>query len=241
MSIFLSVSSLSWAQERKIEGPIDIEADRLEYDQESDTYHAFGNVIINFKDGFMIADYISVNRKTGDAEATGEVYISDRGDTLEGDQVKFNLNTRTGVTFNGKVFLESNHLYLTGSEIEKRGEQTYFLKDATATTCDGDNPAWRFTARELDVTIEGYGKMKSGTFQVNNFPIVYSPYMIFPAKTKRQSGFLPPSGMSYSDLNGFDLEVPFFWAISDNTDATFYQRYLQKRGWKQGVGVPILH
>jgi len=231
----LAVAPLCYGQERKIEGPTDIEADRLEYDQESDIYHAFGNVIVNFTNGFLVADYVSVNRKTGDAEATGEVYNSDRGDTLEGDQVKFNLNTGTGVTFNGKAFLESNHVYITGSEIEKKGAQTYFVKDAAVTTCDADNPPWRFTARELDVTIEGYGKMKSGTFQVNNLPILYSPYMVFPAKTKRQSGFLLPSGMSYSDLNGFDMEIPFYWAISDNQDATFYQRYLEKRGVKEGL------
>ena len=31
------------------------------------------------------------------------------------------------------------------------------------------------------------------------------------------------------------MELPFFWAISENADATFYQRYLEKRGYKQGV------
>lgn len=223
----------SWG-ERKIEGPIDIEADRLEYDREKDSYHAFGNVIINFTNGFLLADAVTVSRKTGDAEASGEVYISDAGDTLEGNRVAFNLNTKTGITHNGKVFLSENNVYLTGSTIEKRGEQTYFLQEATATTCDGERPAWRFTAQELDVTIEGYGTLKHGTFQVKNFPLLYAPYMIFPAKTKRQTGFLLPS-LSYSDLNGFDLEVPFFWAVSENSDATFYQRYMSKRGYKQGL------
>lgn len=220
--------------ERKFEGPIDIEADRLEYDQEKDSYHAFGNVIINFKGGFLLADAVTVNRTTGDAEASGEVYISDAGDTLEGDRVAFNLNTKTGITHNGKVFLSERNVYLTGSTIEKRAEQTYFIREATATTCDGEHPAWRFTARELDVTIEGYGTLKHGTFQVKNFPILYAPYMIFPAKTERQTGFLLPS-FGYSDLNGFDLEIPFFWAVSESSDITFYQRYLSKRGYKQGL------
>ncbi len=29
--------------------------------------------------------------------------------------------------------------------------------------------------------------------------------------------------------------MPFFWAISDRTDATFYQRYLEERGYMQGL------
>ncbi|PKN05538.1 MAG: hypothetical protein CVU74_01250 [Deltaproteobacteria bacterium HGW-Deltaproteobacteria-9] len=31
------------------------------------------------------------------------------------------------------------------------------------------------------------------------------------------------------------MEIPFFWAISDDMDATLYQRYMDKRGYKQGV------
>ncbi len=220
--------------ERKFEGPIDIEADRLEYNQETDTYYASGDVIVNFKNGFLVADTVTVDKKTGDAEAVGDVFINDEGDLLEGDRVQFNLNTKTGITHNGKVFLAGNHVYLTGDMIEKRGEQTYFLKGATATTCDGEHPAWRFTAGELDVTMEGYGTLKNGTFQVQNFPIFYAPYMVFPAKTKRQSGLLMPA-ISSSDLNGFDLEIPFYWAISESMDATFYQRYMEKRGWKEGL------
>ena len=220
---------------RQLQGPIDIQADRLEYNQEKDTYTASGNVIINFKGGFLFADNVSLDKKTGEAEAAGRVYISDEGDTLEGDKVKFNLNTRAGITSNGKAFLSENHVYLAGSSIEKKGQQTYFLKDATVTTCDGDRPPWRFTARELDVTVEGYGTLKGGSFQIKNLPILYAPYMLFPAKTKRQTGILAPTGVSYSDVNGFDIEVPFFWAISDNMDATFYQRYIEKRGWKEGI------
>jgi LPS-assembly protein len=58
--------------------------------------------------------------------------------------------------------------------------------------------------------------------------------MIFPAKTKRQSGLLPPT-FGHSSRNGTELEIPFFWAISDQTDATFYQRYMSRRGYMQGL------
>jgi LPS-assembly protein len=58
--------------------------------------------------------------------------------------------------------------------------------------------------------------------------------MFFPAKTKRQSGLLPPK-LGYSTLNGAEIMIPFYWAISDQTDATFYQRYMSKRGYMQGV------
>jgi LPS-assembly protein len=60
------------------------------------------------------------------------------------------------------------------------------------------------------------------------------PYLLFPAKTKRQTGLLLPK-VGYSDRNGGSVEVPFFWAISDQVDATFYGRYMTERGYMQGL------
>ncbi|PJC75071.1 MAG: hypothetical protein CO013_02890, partial [Syntrophobacterales bacterium CG_4_8_14_3_um_filter_58_8] len=72
-------------------------------------------------------------------------------------------------------------------------------------------------------------------FLARDLPVLYLPYLIFPAKTTRQTGLLFPR-FSYSrDKNGLDVEIPFYWAVSDSADATFFQRYLEKRGFKEGV------
>jgi LPS-assembly protein len=232
---FLLFFSEALAVERGITGAVNIESDQLSYDRDTDSYHASGNVVITFTDGFLVADSVVYHKKTGDAFADGEVFISSKDDTLEGDKVRYNLSSRTGVVYGGKAFLAENNLYLQGKEIRKKGEDTYFVRDAVATTCDGDQPAWRFTGKELDVTVEGYGTLKHGTFDLRNIPVFYAPYFIFPAKTKRQTGFLLPRVSHSRDVNGWDIELPFFWALSDNADATFYQRYLEKRGWKEGM------
>jgi LPS-assembly protein len=231
---FFAWATVSPAAQKQIKGPYNIEADQLSYEKDTETYHASGNVIITFTGGMVKADSITINRQTGNAWAEGNVYLKSDNDVLEGSVVSFNLDEKTGTVYNGKVFFAKNNLYLHGDEIEKRGEATYFLKNADATTCDGDNPAWRLKARELEVTVDGYGTLKEGTFQVKNTPILYLPYFIFPAKTTRQSGLLYPY-LAHSSKNGADIEIPFYWAISDSTDATFYQRYMSERGYKQGM------
>jgi len=233
--VFFFFLSPAAAAERSVEGPVMLEADQVTYDKEGDTYQASGNVIITFTDGFLTADSVVYDRKTDDVLAEGDVFILQKDDTLEGDKVRFNVATKRGVVYRGKAFLAENHFYIAGTEIQKRGETTYRIKDAEATTCDGPDPAWKFTAKQLDVTVDGYGKMEQGTFDVRDFPTLYFPYFVFPAKTKRQSGFLLPKASFSSDKNGWDVELPFFWAISDSADATFYQRYMDKRGWKEGV------
>lgn len=216
-------------------GPVRIEADRLAYDQDSDTYRAEGSVVITFTGGFLKADSVTMNRTTGDAWAHGHAYLQSEGDILEGDIIEMNLETKEGTTHDGRMFFVKNHLYVTGSEIEKSGEATYRIKDATATTCDGPLADWRFTGKQADVTIDGYGTLKNGTFQILDTPVVWLPWAMFPAKTTRQSGFLFPYFGYSADRLGFDVEIPYYWAISKSTDATLYTRYMDKRGLKEGV------
>lgn len=92
----------------------------------------------------------------------------------------------------------------------------------------------------MKVTMEGYGLMKDARFLTRGFPLLYSPYLPFPAKTKRQTGLLLPHVAYSRDKDGMDIELPFFWAISPQMDATFYQRYIEKRGFKEGSRIPVL-
>ncbi len=214
---------------------ITITADTISYDRDTDTYDAKGNVIVTYSGGTLMADSVILNKGTDDAVAEGEVVVTSGKDILEGERAVFNIATKMGIAYQGKMYLSQNHFYLKGTKIEKKGERTYHVVDAVATTCDGDSPDWRLTGKTLDVTIDGYGTMKDAKMLAKNVPVLYTPYLLFPAKTTRQSGFLYPH-ISYSaNKDGWDVEVPFYWAISDDSDATFYQRYMDVRGFKEGV------
>jgi len=235
LSAFLLSAAELPAETRKIEGPVNIEADTLDYAKETDTYHAQGNVVIRFTDGILQADSVTLSKSTNEALAEGKVFLKSGGDTLEGDTIRFNIDTKNGTAQNGRIFLVRNHVFVKGSRIEKEGEANYRIFDGTATTCNGANPEWSISGSEMNVTVDGYGTVKHGTFNVLNQPVFYTPYLIFPAKTTRQSGLLLPTIAYSRDKNGLDVEVPFFWEISKNLDATFYQRYMSKRGFKEGV------
>jgi LPS-assembly protein len=214
--------------------PWEITADSLSYNDKEGTYHAQNNVVIKKTHQALYTQSAVFNTKTGIATVKGGVRIETDGDIITGKEGTFNLNTQTGEIIDGSLFMKANHYYLSGSQMQKTGENTYVINDCTITTCDGANPDWTITGSEVKVTIEGYGTVKHSAFRIRNLPIIYIPYMIFPAKTKRQTGLLPPK-LGYSTLNGAEVQIPFYWAISDQTDATFYQRYMTKRGYMQGV------
>ena len=212
-----------------------IEADSMDYDNVRDVYHARGKVGIFYSGAALHADDVELDNKNRVATAQGNALLKMGEDTLRGDKIVFNIENKTGVAYKANAFYARNNFHVKGDEIEKSGENTYVIKQPSATTCDGDNPDWEIAGSKMNVTIEGYGIVKDARFLVKGLPIFYSPFLPFPAKTKRQSGFLLPY-LSYSrDKDGINIEVPYFWAISPQMDATFYQRYIEKRGFKEGA------
>ncbi len=215
--------------------PVNIDADTLDYDNASDVYHAQGSVVITYEGGVLTADDVEFDKRNNIVTAQGNALLKMGNDTLAGDKIVFNVENKTGIAYKGRAFYARNHFYIRGDEIEKTGELTYKIIQPVATTCDGENPDWVIAGSEMKLTIEGYGLMKDARVVANKVPVFYSPYLPFPAKTKRQSGFLFPY-LSYSqNKDGVDIEVPYFWVISPQMDATLYSRYIEKRGLKEGV------
>ena len=228
---FEGVSSLKKAADTGT--PWHISAQKITYNQKTGVYTATGNVRIK-KDGkTLTGDSIWYNQTTMQALSTGNVLLTSGDDTLRGDEIQMNLQTGTGVISHGTIFIEKNHFIIKGDKILKTGENTYEIKNASLTSCDGERPAWRITGQDLDVTIEDYGWVKNAAFRVKDIPVLYLPYMVFPVKTKRQSGLLAPQ-MGFSSRNGFEVIQPLYWAINQSSDATLYYHHLQERGEKIG-------
>ena len=218
----------------KSQPPWIIYADRIDYDQNHDKYIATGAVNITKGERILTADTVKLNQKTGDATADGNVRLVSNTEVLAGSHLETNLHNETGLLSNGNVFISKSHLYLSGPQIRKTGPLTYSATDIKITACDGPDPDWELTGKDFKMTIEGYGTAKHAAFWAGGIPLLYSPYLLFPVKLKRQTGFLIP-GLNFSDRKGFEYQQPFFWAINDNSDATFYSHFMSKRGFRNGI------
>jgi LPS-assembly protein len=216
------------------EEPWHISADEVSYDQLEKRYTAKGNAEISKLNRKLSADLIRFNHDTMRAVADGHVVMTVGTDVLLGERLEIDLNTETGTLYKGKIFLSENHFYISGETIAKVSADAYAVEQAQLTTCDGDKPAWRVTARKLEVKEDGSGKARHAALWARNLPFGYTPYFRFPARSRRKTGFLAPLA-GYSDRKGWDYEQPFFWAISDSQDATFYGHYMSKRGLKVGA------
>ena len=230
----LSLYGKQFDYKTPIEAPIDIAAMFVEYNREKSTYVAKGKVDLREGTRILNADYVSFDENTQDIFAEGNVVFQDEGDRIECQKLQLNLISKKGKIEGGRIYLRQGNFHITGEEIEKVGESQYTIKKGEFTTCGWEDPAWKFSARDVDVTIEGYAKTKDTKFYIKNYPVFYMPWGIFPVKTERQSGLLMP-GFAASSRNGTIINTSYFWAISKDKDATFFLDYLGDRGLKPGV------
>jgi len=230
-SSFASTTELS---KDKNNEPWNIEADELSYFHLTDVVVGEGHARVNRGDMFLSADVIIYDKAKNKVFANKNVIIKVSDDILEGNEAEFDLTTRTGEVKDGHLFLKRNNVHLLAEELKKTGLEEYEAKKAIISTCPLPKQTWTFKADELKLSVSGNAIGTGNTFNIKGVPVLYSPLLSIPINRYRKSGFLLPYFTS-SSRNGIEIEVPYFWAINDSLDMTFYQRPMTERGWMQGV------
>ena len=216
------------------EDPISLVADYLAYSSDEDSYEAKGDVVLRRSGVELTSEELLWQATTQDAAAQGAVHLSEAGSEVSGDRMQYNMSTGQGQISGGRVFVREGNFHLSGDVVEKYGPADYFVREGSFTTCDGEIPDWKFSAREVDVTLGGYAKAKDVWFHVSDVPILYTPYLTFPVKAERESGFLMPS-FGYSNNKGTLASVAWYQVIDRHLDATIYLDYLSEIGLGKGV------
>ncbi len=218
---------------KKKKAPIELSADFLSYDEATDTYFARGNVVAVQASTTLKADTVVADMASGIATASGHVEVIDEGGAIiRGESLVFNIKTENAVLARGRIFFEKQGILITGDPIRKTGPQTYEADSISFTTCEckeGESPAWSFGASSARVTLGQYLTGRNAYFYIKGVPVLYTPYISLPVRRERQTGFLSPQ-LGYSRLRGFVFDDAFYWAISGNTDATFYLDEETSRG-----------
>ena len=224
------------------DAPFEVTADTLEYERGRDVYVARGNVRLIQEGKTLAADWISFSPRGGRGVASGNVVYSDGTDTVYSNFVEFNLTTLQGVLLMAHFDASKNRFRMEGEEIVKTGDRTYTFERGRFTTCrcpDDHEDPWRIHADSADLEVEGYAVARNTTMNILGVPILWMPWMFYPVKTERDSGFLLPE-FGYRERTGFQVGLPFFWAAAPNVNVTLTPRWLSKRGVKGEVDAEYL-
>lgn len=228
-----ATSSIKMLSESGREIVWNLNADRMLTAGGGSVIEAFGKVELRMGDDYLRADFARYFVNTNWVYLYGNIELRLGGDVLSAQEAEFDLSSRTGWLTDGRVFIAENNAYFSAGRIIKHRGGVYSFDDLKFTTCDGDQPAWSLEADTAVLEMDGYAQLWKTKFQLVDQSVMYSPYLIVPAKSSRQTGFLVPDAGQSSKL-GYFYTQPFYLVIDDSRDVTFTESFMSKRGFMHG-------
>ncbi len=217
----------------KTDGEYILKSDEIFYDQkkriissDKTTKISDNNGNIHYVDDFIYEiekDLIKVNNLISkdtqqNTFKTSVAFINVKSKKIYGKDVKIDLNNLSA---------EEEGDYRLRGNSGKIDDNSALITKGVFTTCKKRDqcPPWQFSAKNIK-----HDKKKreiiynDALLKIYDVPIAYFPKFFHPdPSVKRQSGFLIPS-LSNSSNSGNYLNIPYFFAIAENKDATLNPR-----------------
>lgn len=210
-----------------------ITADSIDYSEKGQTLAAKGDIRVKYGDFTVTGQECIIQRESQRGLIRGDVRLMVQNADITARNMEFSLDSGLGTLWDAKGVFGGN-LTFTAGKIERQSADRFIIDEGSLTSCPADNREWVFKARRIDVRMEGIAVFEGASLQFYGVPVFYSPYWFAPAVTKRSTGFLLP-GIGYSSTGGATVKNSFFWAVSDQDDATLYLDWMDWRGVREGV------
>jgi len=167
---------------------------------------------------------------------TSEEMFADGGISYYNPQLKVSSKTFQAKLSNNTAILTDADYRFTrqagrgfARELQAQDKQLR-LSEASFTTCPDGDPGWSLEAENIRLNADdGWGEAWNSVVRIQDIPVLYLPYMTFPVNNQRKSGVLFPK-IGSSQRVGLEIEVPYYFNLAENYDATLSTRYMSNRG-----------
>lgn len=201
----------------------------------SEHFERSGDFIIYWKDVEVItaeyrifADYLKYNFKTKMVIAEGRVVMTSEDVSLTGDKLRFNLKEMKGEMYEVHGLMEPSVKFTT-KKLEQIDREIQKFQKMNFTSCSQLVPRWEISCKKGKIKKDKYIEMRSAVLKIKKIPVFYFPYLRYPIKDGKSTGFLFPV-IGKSEKLGFIAKNTFFWNIKSNLDLSLSLDYLSKIG-----------
>ena len=196
---------------------------------------AKGGVIIERNQQTVNAEHVSYNQKTDTVKADQGFILDDGESQVRGSTLDYNLSGGSGRATEVRLETEreGRRLQAVGKEARLQDKNRYTLTEAQFNTCQKGDASWYVSADSIDADYaKGVGVAKHAKLVFHGVPVLYAPWMDFPLNGNRKSGLLVPTLKVGS--NGTEVDVPYYFNLAPNYDATVSTGVISSRGIRLG-------
>ena len=219
------------------DGQMLVQATEVDYDYNNSRVSAVGNVQLFYNGTSVEADKVIYDQKTKRLHAEGNIRMTDvDGKITYADILDLSDDYRDG-------FVDSLHVdtadatRMAATRADRSSGNYTVFENGVYTACapckddPKKPPLWQVKAvRIIHNQLDKMLYFENAQLEFFGVPLAYIPYFSAPDPTvKRKSGFLTP-GISSNTTYGYAVEVPYYWAIAPDYDATFNPRFMSQQG-----------
>jgi lipopolysaccharide assembly outer membrane protein LptD (OstA) len=199
----------------------------------------FGDADIKYKNIRLRSARVSVDldsailEATGMPDSTGEItglpILNDGGEEYKGFKLAYNFRTKKGRITQATTKMENAFYY--GDKIKKVDDDILFVEHGRYTTCDLPEPHFHIEGKEMKIILNSQVIARPVILYIADVPVLALPFGVFPAKSGRRSGFIPP--IYGRNRNGLYLRrFGYYWAINDYMDLSTTADWYARGGWR---------
>ena len=179
------------------------------------------------------ADRLVHDRRLRTARAEGHVSLSWQGNRLAGSSLLFHLDTETGEVQDAMGIFPPDAI-VTAERMEKVSDDVVIIIRGVFTSCTQPVPYWAFRIRRGRFHLNHYAHLRGVTMTAGRVPVFHTPWLVWPIKGERATGFLFPQWGASSYFGTF-FGDQFFWPMADNADLTLQADWYEKAGVGGGL------
>lgn len=189
-----------------------------------------GNAVLQRADQTIKSNTIHYNQTLQRADFSEDVQLRESGLAMNSEHGHYIMATNDGEFGASKIYLPDRHTRISANSVSINARDLISTTDTTYTTCNYGDNVWMLDAKEVNLDrTTGTGEAWHAWGKIEGIPVIYTPYISFPIDDRRKTGFLLPA-YGTSDDNGTTVDIPFYWNIAPNYDATINARFIENRG-----------
>ncbi|MEQ1806015.1 MAG: LPS assembly protein LptD, partial [Burkholderiaceae bacterium] len=180
------------------------------------------------------ADSLSYEQAEDLAVARGNVRVSRDGNIYSGPELQLRLQRFEGFFVNPTYRFARSGAGGSAQRIDFLDDQRIIATGANYSSCPSDGsggPAWLLATDSIKLDFAANeGVAENAVLRFYGVPILAAPVLSFPLTDERKSGWLPP-GLNLDSKSGLQVEIPYYWNIAPQRDATLTPVVSAKRGF----------